>query len=80
VLAVTALAGAARSRKKVQRHGQRIGKEAGDVLRLALAGIDAGAARLVDGDGGDLQGRRTTHSSAITSSTAHVTGHHSQSA
>ena len=44
----------------------------GDVRRLALAGIGAGAARLVNRVGEDLQDRRQTRRSAIASSTAHV--------
>ncbi|KAI9568454.1 hypothetical protein HD554DRAFT_2038762 [Boletus coccyginus] len=39
---------------------------------LGKTGIGARAARLVNGDGGDLQGRRQARSSAIASSTAHV--------
>ena len=43
-----------------------------DIRRLALAGISAGAARLVNRDGDDLQDRSQTYESAIASSTAHV--------
>ena len=50
----------------------------GDVRRLALAGIGAGAARLVNRDRDDLQDRRETRESAIASWTA--TRHHSRSA
>lgn len=42
------------------------------VLGLTLAGIGARAARLVDGDGDDLQGHRAARSLAITSLAAHV--------
>jgi len=64
VLAVTALAGAAREREREKQDRRSTTWFAGrrgsrDIPRLALAGIGARAARLVDGDGDDLQGRRT---------------------
>ena len=49
-----------------------VGEENGDVRRLALASIGAGAARLVNRDGDDLQDRRETCESAVASWTAHI--------
>ncbi|KAI9568453.1 hypothetical protein HD554DRAFT_2038761 [Boletus coccyginus] len=71
VLAVTALASAARLRTKGSMTRFTGWRGNRDVLRLALAGVGAGAACLVNGDGGDLQGQRTTRSSATALSTAY---------
>ena len=58
--------------RKVINAVSTVGEENGDVRRLALAGIGAGAARLVDRDGDDLQDRRETRKSAVASWTAHI--------